>query len=154
MTFQLIVKMCRRILPFPNRTPMPGLAKSIAGTRAKARPSPKVLGPLVVPSKLVLDARTGNWKPQINEALAKQVAQDLHLSSDGSDSENPEETNKDTPADEDLLPPADTTWTESGTLTRIQAQGKTPSPTGKRKGMWTQHSLSQSLWMRQTLPKG
>ena len=73
-----------------------GSGKSIAGTRAKARPSPKVLGPLVLPSKRVLDARTGNWKPWINETLAKQVAQDLHLSSDESDSENPEETNKDT----------------------------------------------------------
>ena len=42
------------------------------------------------------------------------MAQDLHLSSDGSDSENPEETIKNTPADEDSQLPADKTRTESG----------------------------------------
>ena len=36
-----------------------------------------------------------NWNPRINEALAKEVLQDLHLSSDGSDSEIPEDA-KDT----------------------------------------------------------
>ena len=51
--------------------------------------------------------------PCINAALAKQVAQDLHLSSDGSDSENPEETNKVTPAG-DSQPLAGITWPESG----------------------------------------
>ena len=55
-----------------------------------------------------------NWKPWINEALAKQVAQDLHLSSDGSNSKNPEETHTNTPADEDLQPLANVTRTESG----------------------------------------
>ena len=55
-----------------------------------------------------------NRIPQTNVALAKQVAQDLHLSSDGSDFENPEETNKDTPPNEDLQLLAGTTQTESG----------------------------------------
>ena len=54
--------------------------------------------------------RRKNRKPQINEALAKQVAQDLHLSSDGSDAEIlaeiPEDTNKDTRPDGELQPPA------------------------------------------------
>ena len=45
-----------------------------------------------------------NQKPRINKALAKQVAQDLHLSSDGSDSEILEDTNKDTQPDEELQP--------------------------------------------------
>ena len=53
-------------------------------------------------------------KPQINESLAKQVAQDLHLFSDGSDSENPEETNKGTPAAGDSQPSVDMTWVETG----------------------------------------
>ena len=52
--------------------------------------------------------RRKNRKPQINEALAKQVAQDLHLSSDGSDAEIlaeiPEDTNKDTRPDGELQP--------------------------------------------------
>ena len=47
--------------------------------------------------------------------LAKQVVQDLHLSSDGSDSENPEETNKDTPAAGDSQLSVDMTQIESGT---------------------------------------
>ena len=51
---------------------------------------------------------------RINAALAKQVAQDLHLSSDGSDSENPEETNKDTLAVRDSQTSAGTTQPESG----------------------------------------
>ena len=55
-----------------------------------------------------------NWKLWINKALAKQVAQDLHLSSDGSDSKNPEEIHTNTPADEDLQPLADATWKEFG----------------------------------------
>ena len=59
-----------------------------------------------------------NWKPWINEALAKQVAQDLHLSSDGSDSEIPaeipEDTNKDTQPDGELQPPAGPAQIESG----------------------------------------
>ena len=49
----------------------------------------------------------------INAALAKQVAQDLHLSSDGSDSKNPEETNKDSPSVRDSQLFAGTTRPES-----------------------------------------
>ena len=59
-----------------------------------------------------------NRKPRINEALAKQVAQDLHLSSDGSDSEILaeilEDTNKDTRPDGELQPLAGPAWIESG----------------------------------------
>ena len=45
-----------------------------------------------------------NRNPQINEALAKEVLQDLHLSSDGSDSEIPEDA-KDTWPNGDPQPP-------------------------------------------------
>ena len=45
--------------------------------------------------------------------LAKQVAQDLHLSSDGPDFENLEETNKDTPTIGDPQLSAGTAQTES-----------------------------------------
>ena len=74
-----------------------------------------------------------NWKPQINEALAKQVAQDLHLSSDGSDSEIPakipEDTNKDTHPDEELQPPARPAQIESRLdLLGIPAPPSTPTP--------------------------
>ena len=61
-----------------------------------------------------MSPRHKNWKPEINKLITKQVAQDLHLSSDGSDSENLEETNKNTPADEELQLLADKTQTESG----------------------------------------
>ena len=57
-----------------------------------------------------------NRKPQINEELAREVAQDLHLSSDGSDSENPDDTNQNTQPDESLQPPAGPVRTEPGPL--------------------------------------
>ena len=74
-----------------------------------------------------------NQKPQINEALAKQVAQDLHLSSDGSDSEIlaeiPEDTNKDTHPDGELQPPAGPARIESGLdPPGIPAPPSTPTP--------------------------
>ena len=52
-----------------------------------------------------------------------QVIQDLHLCSNGSDSENPEEPHQDPPANEDLLPVADMTRIESRTNLP-----KTPTP--------------------------
>ena len=55
-----------------------------------------------------------NQTPCINATLVTQVAQDLHLSSDGSDSQNPEETNKDTPAASDSQPLVGPTRLESG----------------------------------------
>ena len=55
-----------------------------------------------------------NQTPHIKAALVTQVAQDLHLSSDGADSENPKETNKDTPATSDSQPLAGPTRPESG----------------------------------------
>ena len=65
--------------------------------------------------------------------LAKQVAQDLHLSSDGSDSEIPaeilEDTNKDTHPDEELQPLAGPAWIESGLdLPGVNAPPSTPTP--------------------------
>ena len=47
--------------------------------------------------------------------LASQVAQDLQLSSEGSDSNNPNEIQQGTPAICDSQPLAGTTWPESGT---------------------------------------
>ena len=61
-----------------------------------------------------MSSRCKDRKPQTREELVMQVNQDLHLSSDGSDSKNLEEAHQDTPTNEELLPPADTTWTESG----------------------------------------
>ena len=58
--------------------------------------------------------------------LAKQVVQDLHLSSDGSDSENPEETNKDAQGAGDSQIPVDTARIES----RAELPG-IPTPTNK-----------------------
>ena len=57
-------------------------------------------------------------KPPIREELVAQVNQDLHLSS-----EDLEEPRQDPPANEDLLPTADTTWIESGANLL-----KTPAP--------------------------
>ena len=54
-----------------------------------------------------------NWNPQINEVLAKEVLQDLNLSSDGSDSEIPEEA-KDTRPDGYIQPPDGPARIESG----------------------------------------
>ena len=54
-----------------------------------------------------------NWNPRINEVLAKEVLQDLHLSSDGSDSKIPEDA-KDTRPDGDLQPPDGPAQIESG----------------------------------------
>ena len=56
--------------------------------------------------------RHKNQNPQINEALAKEVLQDLHLSSDGSDSEIPEGA-KDTRPNGDPQPPDGSAWIES-----------------------------------------
>ena len=67
-----------------------------------------------------------NQTPRINAALTKQVAQDLHLSSDGSDSENLEETNKDTPAVGNSQPSVGTTRTEYGAKVLV---APTPDPT-------------------------
>ena len=47
-------------------------------------------------STLEASPRSATRTPRVNVALAKQVAQDLHLSLEGSDSENLEEANKDT----------------------------------------------------------
>ena len=57
--------------------------------------------------------RHKNRNPQINEVLAKEVAQDLHLSSDGSDSEILEDV-KDTRPDGDLQPLGGPAQIESG----------------------------------------
>ena len=54
-----------------------------------------------------------NRNPWINEALAKEVLQDLHLSSDGLDSEIPEDA-RDTRPNGDLQPPDGPAWIESG----------------------------------------
>ena len=70
--------------------------------------------------------RCKNQKPRINEALAKEVAQDLHLSSDGSDSEIPEDTNQDTRPNGELQPLAGPTRIESG-LDRPGVPAPTPS---------------------------
>ena len=70
-----------------------------------------------------------NWNPQINEALAKEVLQDLHLSSDGSDSEIPEDA-KDTQPDGDPQPLDGPAWIESGLdLLGVPAHApSTPAP--------------------------
>ena len=86
-----------------------------------------------------------NQTPWVNAALAKQVAQDLHLSSDGSDSKHPEQTNRDTPAVRDSQSsvgmakpdsgtnPSGTSATKSATLTvppeKDPDAGKTMDPT-------------------------
>ena len=70
-----------------------------------------------------------NQTPRINAALTKQVAQDLHLSSDGSDSENPEETNKDTPAVGNSQPLTGTTQTQSGAKLPVAPAPDATTPT-------------------------
>ena len=57
--------------------------------------------------------RRKSRNPRINEALAKEVLQDLHLSSDGSDSEIPEDA-KDTRPNGDPQPPDGSARIESG----------------------------------------
>ena len=70
-----------------------------------------------------------NQTPRINAALAKQVTQDLHLSSDGSDSENLEETNKDTLAVGNSQPSAGMTRTESGAKPPVAPAPDPTTPT-------------------------
>ena len=70
-----------------------------------------------------------NQTPWINAALTKQVAQDLHLSSDGSDSENLEETNEDTPAVRNSQPSAGMTQTEFGAKLPVAPAPDPTTPT-------------------------
>ena len=56
-----------------------------------------------------------NQTPHSDATLASQVAQELQLSSEGSDSGNPAEIQQGTPAISDSQPLAGSTWLESGT---------------------------------------
>ena len=79
-------------------------------------------------------------------SLTKQVAQDLHLSSDGSDSKNPEETNKNTPAARNSQPSTGTAQTESGAKLLVTPPTDPTTPIPGCDPGWGQFPHQVLLW--------
>ena len=123
-----------------------GTGKRHQKCKGKSKTQSKSAGAVSSASKVSPGCK--NQTPQSDPTLVSQVAQDLHLSSEGSDSDNPTETQQGAPTIRDSQSVVDPTRPESGTNLPGPSAPKLDTPTappGEEETGETVHPIEPSI---------